>query len=498
MSSYGCVYNVWEMCVYMKKFYVLFLLVLAAVSQAKEYNVLFIAVDDLRPELGCYGHSQVKSPNIDALASRGTVFLNAFCQQAVCNPSRASLMTGLRPDTLKVYDLETNFRKHLPEVVTVAEHFRNNGYVTERVGKIFHTAHGNSDDPKSWSVYDKYKLAPRYSSEGTKLLGRAQAEGIKQGLTPAEARMKSKGLPYESANVEDAELTDGSIADEGIKLLNKFKDKKFFLALGFLNPHLPFVAPKKYWDMYDPAQIKVPRNNKPPVNSPLFARTNWTELRQYSGMPEQGNLSHEQSINMIHGYYAAVSYVDACVGKVLAELHRLGLSDNTVVVLWGDHGWQLGEHGFWCKHTNYEVATRAPLIFSVPGQRSKGFKNTSLVEFVDVFPTLADVCGLEIPEKLEGLSLKPIINSPDLAWKNAVFHLYPRGSRMGRTIRTNRYRLVEWTSKKDPVEIELYDLHTDPDENINIAGNPENASLVEELTRRLHDGWRKALPPSAE
>ncbi len=462
-------------------------------------NVLFIAVDDLRPELGCYGHPVVKSPHIDRLAARGTLFEYAYCQQAVCNPSRASLMTGLRPDTLQVYDLPTNFRKYQPDVVTVAQHFKDHGYYTEGIGKIYHLGHGNTDDPLSWSVVRRHELAPRFGPVGQEALQRQRAEWDAAGRDVSRAR----GLPWEAPDVPDADLTDGSIAEGAVRILREVQDRPFFLAVGFLNPHLPFVAPKKYWDLYSEDDTRLASNPYPPKGAPPYATHSFGELRAYYGIPPQGPLSEEQARKMVHGYWAATSYIDACVGRLLDELDRLKLRDNTIVILWGDHGWFLGEHGMWCKHANYEEAARAPLIISVPGQQPG--KSAALVEFVDIYPTLAELCSLPVHDWLEGTSFRPLIENPELPWKKAAFHLYPRGipgqgAGMGRAIRTERYRLVEWTVRgKDFTEFaeyELYDLETDPGENVNLAARPEHAGLVEQLRAQLHAGWRAALPPA--
>ncbi|QDU61622.1 Arylsulfatase [Planctomycetes bacterium Pan216] len=479
-------------------------LALAGSSRAenqKPLNVLFIAVDDLRPELGCYGHPVVKTPNIDRLASQGTLFTRAYCQQAVCNPSRASLMTALRPESTGVMDLPTYFRDKRPNAVTVAQHFKENGYHSQGIGKIYHTGHGNKDDALSWSVREKFKRASRFGPEGRKLLARLRREAKAKGIDLKDPRINPRGLPWEAPDVADELLTDGDFCERAIKILREHKDEPFFLAVGFLNPHLPFVAPKKYWDLYDPEKIELADNPHPPKGSPKVAHTSWGELRKYYGMPKKGPLSEEQARTAIHGYWAATSYVDALVGRLLNELDRLGLRDDTVVILWGDHGWQLGEHGFWCKHTNYEVAARVPLIISVPGQKNAGAKSDALVEFVDVFPTLSDVCGLSTPEGLEGVSFRPLLDDPNRSWKKAAFHLYPRnikgkGRCLGRAIRTDRYRLVEWRMLKDRklVGRELYDLENDPDENTNLAKRPELAPVVAQLSGELKAGWRDALP----
>lgn len=460
-------------------------------------NVLFIAVDDLRPELGCYGHPAVKSPNIDRLAREGTLFNRAYCQQAVCNPSRASLMTGLRPDTLQLYDLPTHFRDRKPDAVTIAQHFKDQGYYTEGIGKIFHTGHGNRDDKFSWSVLRNHRRAPRFGPEGQRIVAQQRAQLKKSGKDGGRAA----GLPWEAPDVDDDALADGSIAAGAIDILREVKDKPFFLGVGFLNPHLPFVAPKKYWDLYSQKDIELADNSYPPKDAPSYAPHDSGELRAYWGIPPKGPLSDEQARNMVHGYRAAVSYMDACVGRVLDELDRLKLREKTVVILWGDHGWFLGEHGMWCKHANYEDAARAPLIISVPGQKRPGAKSNALVEFVDIFPSLADICGLPQPKGLDGWSFRPLLDAPERPWKTAAFNLYPRnipgqGAGMGRSIRTGRYRLVEWTvPNRDFREYELYDHQTDPGENENLAKRPECRTVVQELADRLHAGWTAALPP---
>ena len=517
-------------------------------------NVLFIAVDDMRPELGCYGHPTVKSPNIDRLAADGILFNRAYCQQAVCNPSRASLLTGLRPETLGVYGLSRNFRDAKPDAITIGQHFKKHGYHSERVGKVFHTAHGNRDDERSWTVMKSYPTAPRYGPRGQSQRLRARlfmgvAAGIVAvtlcGLTlflvraslarfsPEIRRKHSRRIavlgtvllvtaalgfwrcglltstlqlvrkytpssPWEAPEVPDHALTDGSTAENAIGILNNVKDRPFFLAVGFRNPHLPLVAPKAYWDLYDPGEIPLAGNPYPPKGSPSYAATSWGELRAYDGMPKEGALTEEQARTLIHAYWASVSYVDALVGKLLAELDRLQLRDRTLVVLWGDHGFRLGEHGFWCKHTNYETSARAPLIVSVPGQKKRGIRTDALVEFVDVFPSLAEACGLPLPVGLDGLSFLPLLDDPTRAWKKAAFHLYPRSFRgrsvMGRAIRTDRFRLVEWRLKGGEPQYELFDHSSDPHENLNLADDPQYQSTVTTLTAQLHAGWKKALP----
>lgn len=477
-------------------------------------NVLFIAVDDLRPELGCYGVPVIQSPNIDALAKTGTVFNRAYCQQAVCSPSRTSLLTGRRPDTTKIYDLQTHFRLTLPDVVTLPEHFKEHGYHTQAFSKIYH---GGLDDPKSWTVphwrpggpgYAKpetleflQKERERLRKEGRDLRTTVLQKDPKTGLVlkVRQPRFRVRGPSWEDPDVPDNALPDGKTTDRAIEVLRATEDKRFFLAVGFLKPHLPFVAPKKYYDLYPPKALSLAANPFPPRDCPPIALTNWGELRNYSDIPERGPLSDEKALELIRGYYAATSYVDAQIGRLLHELGRLGLRDRTVIVLWGDHGWHLGEHGLWCKHTNFEDATRSLLIASSPGQNNAGARTDALVEFVDIYPTLCELCGLPIPEGVEGTSFAPVMENPKRPWKKAAFSQYPRGKIMGYTIRTDRYRYTEWAQPgEEPVGIELYDHGSDPDENVNVAHRPENDELVRKLQELLHAGWRSALPPTPQ
>lgn len=433
--------------------------------QDGRYNVLFIAIDDLRPELGCYGVSRVKTPNIDALAAQGTLFNRAYCQQAVCSPSRTSLLTGLRPDTTRIYDLKTHFRKNVPDAVTLPQHFKQNGYESISLGKIYHG--GPLDDKPSWSQ-------PGWDPDTTKY----------------------KDVPaWQALDVEDTDLPDGKVARAATKHLQRLKDKPFFLALGFRKPHLPFEAPRKYFDMYADAEFDLPANREAPKDVPQIALTDSGELRKYSDIPKVGPVSDEQAKDLIRAYCATTTYVDAQVGKVMDELDRLGLRERTIVVLWGDHGWHLGEQSLWCKHTNFEIANRSPLIISVPGQKQRGAKTDALVEFVDVYPTLAAAAGLPIPATLEGSSFLPVVEDPQRPWKRAAFSQYPRGENMGYSMRTDRYRYTEWqTPSKDVIARELYDHENDSGETVNLAGRAEHAELVSQLGRQLREGWQAALP----
>lgn len=458
-------------------------LLAAAPRKEKKMNVLFIAVDDLRCELGCYGHKQVLSPKIDALAGRGTVFRRAYCQQAVCAPSRSSLMSGCRPDTTKIYDLATPLRKAMPKVLSLPQHFKNSGYRSVSLGKIYHHL---DDDRIGWT-------SPPWRAAG-KWRGRGYLTKEAQGRIIAG--QKGRGPAYEAADVGDGDYPDGATADKAIAELRRLKDKPFFLAVGFFKPHLPFNAPKKYWDLYRREDIKLPANRNWPKNMPRIAGTNWGELRNYAGMPKRGRVTDDQARALIHGYYACVSYVDAQVGRLTAELDRLGLRDSTVIILWGDHGWKLGEYSAWCKHTNFELDTHAPVVVSSPSQKAPGKATDALVEFVDVYPTLCELCGLTVPAHCEGTSMAPLLDEPARKWKQAVFSQYPRGRIMGYTMRTDRWRYTEWRQRKDAAVTarELYDHKTDPGENVNLAGDGEQAKTLKRLAAMLDAGWKAARP----
>lgn len=473
--------------------------VLAADPPAAKPNVLFIAIDDLKPAIGCYGDRLAKTPNIDRLAARGTVFERAYCMQAVCSPSRNAILTGLRPETLRIYDLGTNFRKRAPEVVTLPQHFKSQGYQSHGLGKIFHVGHGNNEDARSWSVpHFQAKTVQYVLPENKAQLTREEALfGNKKG----NVNQLPKGAAYEKADVPDEEYADGRIAAEAIKRLQGFKEsgQPFFLAVGFLKPHLPFCAPKKYWDMHDPAKLPQPQRSTPPEGAPSFAPQFGGELRNYANMPAQGPIPEETTRTLIHGYYAASSYMDAQLGRVLDELDRLGLAENTIIALWGDHGWHLGDHGMWCKHTNYEQATRAPLIVSAPGKKG-GQHTRALAEFVDVYPTLCDLAGVPRPDHLQGESLVPLMNDPNSAGKAAAFQVYPRrtpqtGPLLGHAVRTDHWRYVEWRKANESVAArELYDLQDDPGETVNLAAKPEQAAVVAEHSKLLAARLAKQPP----
>ena len=467
------------------------LLSLASCGQqpaAEKPNVLFIAVDDLRAQLGCYGDPHAKTPNIDELAGNGIVFNRAYCQQAVCNPSRASVMTGRRPNTTKVWDLSTHFREALPEVVTLPQHFKQEGYHTRLIGKVYHDP-AWAKDSLSWSAPEILAV--------TRTKGKYTLDSNlnKKGSWKADAT--------ERANVDDEAYIDGQVSQAAVELLSEIKDKPFFLAVGFRRPHLPFSAPSRYWDLYDPATLTLPEFRRAPGGAPEIALHNSDVLRGYQDIPDEGRLSEEKIRELLHGYYAATSYIDAQIGKIIDELERLGLRENTIIVLWSDHGFHLGEHGLWAKTTNFELDTRVPLIVSAPGQELRGVHSDALVELVDLYPTLTELAGLPLPEGLEGTSMKPLLADPYQPWKTAAFSQFPRPWRykkqppiMGYSIRTEDYRYTEWQDfETGEVQArELYDHKKDPRETKNIAGETEQSENIKRLSQVLEEGWQNALP----
>ncbi len=462
------------------------LLLSSTVLFAAKPNVLLICVDDLKPLLGCYGDTVVKSPNIDRLAKRGVLFEKAYCNQAVCSPSRNALLTGLRPQALGIYELATNFRKAAPDVVTLPQHFKVNGYRAEAMGKIFHVGHGNVNDVASWSVPHYTPKTISYALKENDLPLSTREQALFENKT--EAWKLPRGAATEAADVPDNKYGDGMIADVAIQRLEAAKQKPeepFFMAVGFLKPHLPFVAPKKYWDLYDPAAFKLPALQTAPEGAPEFAPTTWGELRQYKDVPEKGPLTEKDALHLIHGYHAATSYMDAQLGRVLDALDASGFAQNTIIVLWGDHGWHLGDHGMWCKHTNYEQAGRIPVIVAAPGIQPARTK--ALIESCDIYPTLAELAQLPAPPQGDGRSFASVLRDPNTSVRDHAIHVYPRGGGLiGRAIRTQRHRLVEWKKPGDAPEnaiLELYDYEADPAETKNLAA--EQPEVVAGLRKLL-------------
>ena len=514
---------------------------------AERPNILFIAIDDLRPELGCYGSEIAVSPHLDALASDGLLFNRAYCQQAICRPSRASLMTGARPDTTGLYHNYVSLRELQPEIVTLPQHLIKHGYETVYCGKIFHQ--GDTDEEYSWSrapvkwLKDVKRPAGGYALAEN---NRMKADNLKRMLAKygeAARRGLAAGPAYENADVPDHAYIDGYDTLRAIATMKEMVgqgDKPFFLALGFRKPHLNWTAPKRYWDLYDPAAIPMATDVAAPHEGAAMGLHASFELRTRAGIPKIGPLGEDLSRTLKHAYLACVSYVDAQIGLMLSALEEAGVRDNTIVIVWGDHGWHLGDMGVWGKATNYEIATRVPLMIWTPDMKTRGESTDALVELVDMYPTLCELAGVPVPEHVEGHSFVPLLEDPDQDWKRAAFSQYPNpalrewaanplspGMRetwfgplikeveqriidqqgdtwdrelfeqhlMGYTMRTDRYRLVVWRDRRDadaePIYVELFDHRTDPNETSNVAADRPN--LVKRLTRRLDAGWKAAL-----
>lgn len=525
----------------------MFIPVVGAADSKGRPNILFIAVDDLRPELGCYGSEIAVTPNLDSLAADGLLFNRAYCQQAICRPSRASLMTGARPESTGLFHNYVALRELRPNILTLPQHFIAGGYETVYCGKIFHN--GDTDEENSWSrspvkwLKDVKKPQGAYAlAENNKL----KSDNMKTMLAKygeAARRGLAAGPAYESADVPDHAYSDGYETLRAIatmKEMVKQGDKPFFLGLGFKKPHLNWAAPKRYWDLYDRDKIPMASETDSPDGGAAMGLHASFELRTRAGIPKIGPLGPELSRTLKHAYLACVSYVDAQIGKMIAALEEAGVRENTIIIVWGDHGWHLGDMGVWGKATNYEIATRVPLMIWTPDMKTRGAKTDALVELVDMYPTLCELAGLPVPKHLEGHSFVPLLDRPHQPWKKAAFSQYPnpalrewaanplsqgmretwfgpliqevekriiaqQGDRwdrelfeqhlMGYTMRTDHYRLVVWRDHRDPhatpVFVELFDHQNDPQETKNIAG--ENPKLVARLREQLDKGWKHAL-----
>ena len=446
-------------------------------ADAKKMNVLFIAVDDMNNDLGCYGHPLVKSPNIDRLAAQGVRFDRAYCQFPLCSPSRSSLMTGLRPDTTRVFDLQYRFRQGLPGVVTLSQCFGQAGYYAARVGKIYHYGNpgdiGTSglDDPQSWQEF--YNPAGR---DKTALEPEIVNYTPKRGLGSSMSFLADK-------TGRDEEHTDGKVATQAIELLEKHKSEPFFLAVGFYKPHCPYVAPQKYFDLYPLEKITLPAVaadfEKNAVPAALASTKPWP---YYGVTPDQARENKQ-------AYYATISFVDAQIGRVLDALDRLGLRDITTIVFWSDHGYHLGGHGLWAKQSCFEESARVPFIIAPPAAKSAGKVCARTVELIDIYPTLADLAKVAAPKDLQGASLRPLLDDPASKWNRPAYTQVQRGGFPGHSVRTERWRYTEWDGGAKGTE--LYDYSTDPQELKNLASSPENAATVAELKALL-----KAVHPA--
>ena len=451
----------------------------------KPPNVLFIASDDLTRSIGCFGDPIAVTPNLDRLSDKGVRFDNAYCQLPLCNPTRASLMTGLRPDTIKVYDLEVHFRDAVPDAVTLPQLFQKAGYKAMRVGKIYHygvprqIGTNGLDDPASWNLVVNPK-------------GRDVAdEHLITNLEPH--RPISAALSWLAAEGTDEEQTDGMIATAAIDLMAENKDNAFFLAVGFFRPHTPYVAPKKYWDLYPLEKIKIPyapEDDRADIPKIAFAHNN--PVPHYK-------LAIEDVLLAKQAYYANVSFVDAQVGRLLDALEELGLAENTIVAFWSDHGYHLGEHnGIWQKRCLFEESAGAPLIIYAPGKKGNGRASRQIVEFIDIYPTVAELCGLTPPEAVEGKSLVSLLDNPLTPWNGEAYTQVLRPGDglpvMGASIRTDRWRYNEWNEGEQGIE--LYDHQNDPHEFKNLASDPAYQSTIRELRTKLRATVDGQVPTS--
>lgn len=517
----------------------------------KKPNILFIAIDDLRPELGCYGSNIAITPNLDKLATEGLLFNNAYCQQAICGPSRASVLTGIRPETSGVYHNYIKFRDANPNVVTLPQQFKNNGYETVYCGKIFH--HGDLDDELSWS---RQPAIDSMLLKNIKRPGGFVLEENNKDRKEQRAKMIAKygevakyglamGTAYENADVADNEYLDGYNTELAIATMKEMatNNKPFFLGLGFNKPHLNWTSPKKYWDLYNPNTIKLALEKQGPKGGAEMGLHASFELRTRSGIPKKGELNNNLAVTLKHAYLACVSYVDAQIGKIITQLEKQGLRDNTIIIIWSDHGYHLGDMGIWGKATNYEVATRVPMLFWAPNmpKKSSGKKTNALVELVDIYPTLCSYANIPVPNYVEGYSFKPIVNKPTKKWKTAAFSQFPtsalrewgayplrpamketffgpliknveariihqqkdkwnrnvfENTLMGYAMRTKDYRFIVWKDKhkpkNEPIFIELYNHKLDPSETVNIAS--KNPKLVKKLMLQFTKGWQGNKP----
>lgn len=422
-------------------------------------NVLFVAVDDLNLSLGCYGHPVVKSPNIDRLASRGICFDRAYCQFPVCNPSRTSLLTGLRPDATGVLNNRTPFRSKLPDVTTLPQLFRNHGYSTARIGKIFH-GRADTDDPEAWIITSD----PR----GTPLGQKGQGRNLTGG--------RVKWCRWLAAEGDDEDQPDGQIAAEAIRLLEQHRQGPFFLAVGFHKPHDPFIAPKRYFDLYPLESLKPPQD-------PLDRSDELPQAIASSWKAEFDHFTDRERREFMRAYYAGISFMDAQLGKIMAAMDRLRFWHRTTVVFFSDHGYHLGQRGWWNKNTLFELSARAPLIVVTPEMKRRGAHCSGIVEFVDLYPTLTDLHGLPAPDNLAGTSFKHLLNDPNLPGKKMAFTQVQRSRIAGRSVRTERWRYTEWDEGRQGVE--LYDHDHDPGEYYNLARESRHARTIAELKKLL-------------
>lgn len=521
---------------------------------SKRPNVLFISIDDLRPEIGPYGSEIAITPNLDRLAHQGVTFSNAYAQQAICGPSRASALTGMRPDTLGVTHNYVKFRDQKPDVVTLPQHFIQNGYNATYVGKIFH--HGDMDDDHSWNVKASTENMPEdaaqpalYAIPANTEVERKNRKAMLEKYGEQAKFGLGRGPATEGADVPDNAYIDGYNTDLAIATLKDLltkSDKPIFFGFGMNKPHLPWIAPKKYWDLYDPKDIQLAAQTSAPAKGAAMGLHASFELRTFFDIPKDAEISPEMALTLKHAYLACISYVDAQIGRMLDAIQTSGILDNTVVILWSDHGFHLGEMGIWGKATNYEIATRVPLIISTPQTRAnpQNLKTDALVELIDMYPTLSELAGIPQPAHLEGKSLVPLLKNPDQDWHTAAYSQFPNpalrewgayplrpGMRetyfktlivrveekiqqqqksawdrelfeqhlMGYSMKTRRYRLIAWLDTRDieaaPLYVELYDHDKDPNETHNVAD--KNKRVVARLIKQMRAELNLTAPAAS-
>jgi iduronate 2-sulfatase len=476
-------------------------------------NVLFVSIDDLRPTLGVYGDQVAITPHIDQLASEGMTFRQTFCQAAVCAPSRASLMTGIRPDSTRVWHLGDKFREINPQTVTMPQYFAQHGYHTVNIGKIFHNY---MPDSVSWDEPDlrpSQYLRPEwlgrdgetfYTSEDVHKSQVIKRDSLLKLRPVRYADGWNTGPAWEAADVHDTMYYDGAQTELAKRKLTELAvmDKPFFFGLGYFRPHLPFTAPKKYWDLYDPKKIPLAHNPNLPEGAPSLTINSMYELRHYDGFghighPASGFRMQEDTARVLkQGYYASVSYVDALLGNLIEHMKSLDIYENTIIIVWGDHGWKLGEHNSWGKMTNFNIDLQVPMIIRYPEQPNKGSETYAITELVDMFPSLCEIAGIEVPDYMQGRSFLPLIRNPQLPWKKAAFSQFHRrpqvsadGNRyMGYSINTIDYHYIKWYTwdhklgvKGDYITSELYERKKDPYETKNLARNKENKEIINQL-----------------
>ncbi|MCG8578954.1 MAG: galactose-1-epimerase, partial [Bacteroidales bacterium] len=472
-------------------------------------NVLLIMVDDLKPTIGAYGDEHAVSPNLDRLTEMGMRFDMAYCNQAVCMASRYNYMLGSRSTSTGIYGFGTEFRDVYPDAVTLPQHFKNAGYHVEAMGKVFHIGHGNTDDKASWSVPHRADKVVEYLLPESNNRQLTREEALFTNAKLYDKSIKKihtlpRGAVMEMPDVLDEAYADGRIATHAanrLRELSQNQEQPFFMAVGFARPHLPFCAPKKYWDMYDPQTLPQPKYEDYPKNAPKFAVKRHGEIEAFKGVPNDGTeiYSEELKRSLIHGYYASMSYMDAQLGRVLDALVKYNLDKNTIIVLWGDHGWHLGDHGSWTKHDNYEQGNRIPIAIVAPGVTQAGSSSRQLIETVDIYPTLAELAGLaepKGPQPIDGLSMAPVLKDGSVRVRDNAYHAYKRGGYLGEAIRTDRYRLVRWTplkNKEKEVIYELYDYKNDPLETVNIASKKKK--VVKELLAILNQHPTAKIKP---